>query len=89
VNNLTPAIRLVVGDQTPANETITDTITPNSSSSADTTGVMRSSGTDGSYIYNMIVNIPLNSPYTVIIYPYWTSGTPTGTTLRHLIVATK
>jgi len=37
----------------------------------------------------MNVNIPLNTDYTVVIYPYWTSGTPAGPTLRHVIQATK
>ena len=64
-------------------------ITPTSSSAADTTSVMRSSGSDGSYIYNMNVSIPLNSDYTVIIYPFWTSGTASGPSLRHVIQATK
>jgi len=93
MNNLTPAIRLLQGDQTPVGEVGSDTI-PGSSSAADTTGVMRSSGSDGSYIYNMSVSINLNTPYTVIIFPYWTtsSGTPnpsTMPTLRHVIQATR
>ncbi len=89
VNNLTPAIRLGAGDQTTASDDATVTITPPSVSNADTNGVMRSSGSDGSYIYNMNINIPLNTDYTVVIYPYWTTGTPSGSTLRHVIQATK
>jgi hypothetical protein len=50
---------------------------------------MRSSGSDGSYIYNMNVNLPkLNTDYTVLIYPYG-NGQPVGPTLRHVIQATK
>jgi len=65
----------------------TDTITPTSVSNADTTGVMRSSGSDGSYIYNMSVNLPkLNQPYTIIVYLY---GGSSGPSLRHVIQATK
>jgi hypothetical protein len=87
-NNLTPAIRLGVGDQTSIPDDAVVTITPASVSNADTTGVMRSSGSDGSYIYNMNVNIPLNTDYTVVIYP-WGNGQPVGPTLRHVIQATK
>jgi hypothetical protein len=87
VNTLQPAIRLVAGDQTAIFDDSAVTITPPSVSSADTTGVMRSNGTDGSYIYNMSVNIPLNTDYTVIIYPYGTGNS--GATLRHVIQATK
>jgi hypothetical protein len=88
VNNLTPAIRLVSGDQTTIPDDTAVPITPPSVSNADTTGQMRSSGSDGSYIYNMNVNIPLNTDYTIMIYPYGTvaSGAPT---LRHVIQATK
>jgi hypothetical protein len=89
VSNLTPAIRLVAGDQTAVFDDGAVQITPGSVSGADTTGVMRSSGSDGSYIYNMSVNVSLNTDYTVVIYPYWTSGTPAGSTLRHVIQATK
>jgi len=89
INNLTPAIRLVAGDQTAVFDDSSVAITPQSVSNADTTGQMRSSGTDGSYIYNMNISIPLNQDYTVVIYPYWTSGTPSGPTLRHVIQATK
>ena len=51
---------------------------------------MRASGGDGSYMYNINVTLAkLNTDYTVVIYPYWTSGTPAGPTLRHVIQATK
>ena len=90
VNNLTPAIRLVAGDQTTVYDDSAVAITPPSVSAADTNGQMRSSGSDGSYIYNMSVNLAkLNTDYTVIIYPYWTTGTPAGPTLKHVIQATK
>ncbi|MFL5755957.1 MAG: hypothetical protein ACJ77N_06620, partial [Chloroflexota bacterium] len=90
VSNLVPAIRLGAGDQTATPDDAVVAITvPTSVSIADTTGVMRSSGSDGSYIYNMNINIPLNTDYTVVIYPYWTTGTPAGVTLRHVIQATK
>ena len=46
---------------------------------------MRSNG-DGSYIYNMNVSIPLNTDYTIVVYPY---GGTTGPSLRHVIQATK
>ena len=49
---------------------------------------MRSSGSDGSYMYNMLVDIPLNTDYTVVIYPYG-NGQPVGPTMRHVIQATK
>src|SRR5207237_10867149 len=88
VNGLTPAIRLGAGDQTTTSDDAVVSITPPSVSAADTTGVMRSSGTDGSYIYNMNVSIPLNTDYTVVIYPYG-NGQPVGPTLRHVIQATK
>jgi hypothetical protein len=66
-----------------------ETITPNSVSSADSTGVMRSSASDGSYIYNMRISLSqLNAPWTIIIYPYG-NGQPVGPTLRHVIQATK
>ena len=87
-NNLVPAIRLGAGDQTTTSDDAVVSITPPSVSNADTTGVMRSSGSDGSYIYNMNVNIPLNTDYTVVIYPYG-NGQPVGPTLRHVIQATK
>ena len=64
-------------------------ITPTSVSNADTTGVMRSSGSDGSYIYNLSINLPkLNTDYTVVVYPYG-NGSPTGPTLRHVLQATR
>jgi Prealbumin-like fold domain len=90
VNNLQPAIRLVDGDQTTAFDDSAVAITPDSVSSADTTGFMRSSGSDGSYIYNMRVNVAkLNSDYTVVIYPYGTTAPNDKLTLRHVIQATK
>ncbi|HEX6701899.1 MAG TPA: hypothetical protein VF101_14325, partial [Gaiellaceae bacterium] len=90
VNNLSPAIRLVEGDQTSVPDDSVVQITPPSVSNADTTGVMRSSGSDGSYIYNMSVNLPkMNTDYTIEIFPYWTSGTPSGPSMRHVIQATK
>ena len=90
VTNLQPAIQLKRGDLT---QTLSDdsiaTITPESVSSADTTGVMRL--VDGHYQYNLRVNVPaadVNSmDYTVMIYPYGT-GNP-GQTLRHVIRTTK
>jgi hypothetical protein len=85
LTNLTPAIRLVQGDQTPASEDSTAAITPGSVSAADTLGIMRSNG-DGSYIYNMSVNITLNKDYTVMVYPY---GTNDPRKLAHVIQATK
>ena len=92
INNLTPAIRLVEGDLTGAADDPTVTITPPSVSGADTDGVMRSSGPDGSYMYNMRVNVnKLNTDYTVIVYPYATGPTTLNPahTLRHVIQATK
>jgi hypothetical protein len=85
LTNLTPAIRLVQGDQTPASDDSTAAITPSSVSAADTLGIMRSNG-DGSYIYNMSVNITLNKDYTVMVYPY---GTNDPRKLAHVIQATK
>jgi hypothetical protein len=86
LTNLTPAIRLVQGDQTPTSDDGTDTIIPNAAgSSADTLGVMRSNG-DGSYIYNLSVNITLNKDYTVVVYPY---GLNDPRRLGHVIIATK
>jgi hypothetical protein len=85
LTNLTPAIRLVQGDQTPASDDSTAAITPGSVSAADTLGIMRSNG-DGSYIYNMSVNITLNKDYTVMVYPY---GTNDPRKLAHVIQATK
>jgi hypothetical protein len=86
ITNLSPAIVLKKGDMTVFNDDSVVAITPGSVSGADTTGVMRSSG-DGSYIYNMSVNITLNIDYTILIYPYGTS-TPTQY-LAHVIQATK
>jgi hypothetical protein len=74
----------VQGDQTPTSDDTT-TITPGSVSAADTLGIMRSNG-DGSYIYNMSVNITLNKDYTVFVYPY---GTNDSRRLGHVIMATK
>jgi hypothetical protein len=89
VNNLVPAIRLIEGDQTTTPDDTAVPITPPSVSNADTTGVMRSSGSDGSYIYNMNVNLAkMNTDYTVVIYLYG-NGAATGPTLRHVIQATK
>ena len=68
VNGLTPAIRLLQGDQTTTFDDAEIPITPPSVSSADTNGYMRASG-GGSYIYNMSVNVQLNTDYTVVIYP--------------------
>jgi PKD repeat protein len=90
VNGLTPAIRLIEGDQTTIPDDSAVQITPPSVSNADTNGQMRSNGSDGSYIYNMNVTLArLNTDYTVVIYPYWTSGTASGPTLKHVIQATK
>jgi hypothetical protein len=92
VNNLAPAIRLLEGDQTATFDDSAVTITPDSVSNADSTGVMRSSGSDGSYMYNMRVSVPANKigqDYTVVIYPYGTVGANANLTLRHVIVATK
>jgi hypothetical protein len=85
LTNLQPAIRLLKGDLTPTYDDATDTITPASVSAADTTGFMRSMG-DGSYIYNLSVNITTNTDYTVIVYPY---GTSDPRKLAHVIQATK
>ena len=86
VATLTPAIRLVKGDLTPQSDDAAVAITPTSSSSADTAGVMRSQG-GGDYIYNMQVNLAaLNTDHTVVIYPY---GTGSPSTLGHVIQATK
>ena len=86
VTGLSPAIRLVAGDQTTATDDTVTPITPDSVSSADTTGVMRY--TDGAYMYNLSVNLPqLNTDYTVVIYPYGVGVTTQ--TLRHVIQATK
>ena len=86
ITNLNPAIALKKGDLTSVNDDTITPITPPSVSNADTTGFMRTSG-DGSYIYNMSVNITLNTDYTLIIYPY---GTTSSTQyVAHVIRATK
>lgn len=88
VSGLQPAIRLVKGDQTGLSDDTLVAITPESVSSADTTGYMRAA--DGQYIYNMRVSVPssdLNSDYTVVIYPYGIGNVTQ--TLRHVIRATK
>jgi hypothetical protein len=91
VTSLAPRIELKSGDLTTgvADDT-TVTITPESVSSADTTGVMRSLG-DGTYIYNMRVSLPstaIGKDYTVIVYPDGVVSS-TAQTLRHVIQATK
>jgi hypothetical protein len=86
VTNLSPAIVLKPGDMTTFNDDSVVPIVPPSVSNADTTGIMRSSG-DGSYIYNMSVNITLNTDYTIIIYPYG-AGSSTQY-IAHVIQATK
>jgi hypothetical protein len=86
ISNLNPAIVLKKGDLTSVGDDSVVAITPGSVSNADTTGFMRSNG-DGSYIYNMSVNISLNTDYTLIIYPFGT-GTPSQY-LAHVIQATK
>jgi hypothetical protein len=86
VTGLNPAIALKKGDLTSVGDDSVVAITPGSVSNADTTGIMRSSG-DGSYIYNMSVNITLNTDYTLIVYPFGT-GSPTQY-LAHVIQATK
>jgi len=89
VPGLQPAIELRKGDQTTVTDEIVVPITPDSVSGADTTGIMRAAA-DGSYIYNMKVNLPnsdLNKDYTVIVYPYGAGNFVQ--TLRHVITATK
>jgi len=86
ITNLSPAIALKKGDLTSVSDDSVLLITPGSVSNADTTGFMRSNG-DGSYIYNMSVNIMLNTDYTLIIYPYGI-GSPTQY-IAHVIQATK
>jgi hypothetical protein len=86
VTGLNPAIALKKGDLTSVGDDSIVAITPGSVSNADTTGIMRSSG-DGSYIYNMNVNITLNTDYTLIVYPF---GLGSSTQyLAHVIQATK
>ena len=92
VTGLTPAIRLVAGDQTSTYDDTSMLITPPSVSGADTDGCMRPTSPNGNYIYNMKVNIPLNTDYTVVVYPYANQATGAlngGYTLRHVIQATK
>jgi hypothetical protein len=86
VTNLSPAIVLKPGDMTSFNDDTVVPITPPSVSNADTTGIMRPSG-DGSFIYNMSVNITLNKDYTILIYPY--GATVTSQYIAHVIQATK
>ena len=69
--------------------TATSTSGTSCTSAADTNGIMRPNGTDGSYIYNMAINIPLNTDYTIIVYPYGTTAPNDKVTLRHVIQATK
>ena len=92
VTGLTPAIRLVAGDQTVVFDDGSVTITPPSVSGADTNGYMRASNPNGTYIYNMRVEIPLNTDYTVVIYPFANQSTGAlnaGYTLRHVIQSKK
>jgi PKD repeat protein len=90
ITGLNPAISLKKGDLTDGVEdNSTIAVTPDSVSSADTTGFMRY--TDGFYMYNMRVNLPaadLGTPYTVLISPSITGYVGT-MQLRHKIVATK
>jgi subtilisin family serine protease len=91
VTGLTPAIRLNAGDLTATFDDSTVTIAT-SVSGADTDGWMRPTTPNGTYIYNMKVQIPLNTDYTVVVYPYANQATGvlnTGYTLRHVIQATK
>jgi len=82
---LSPVIELRAGDLTSTPEVGTDTIPVQSVSAADSGNIMRAA--DGFYIYNLRINVPtLNTPYTIIIYPY---GTSNPATLRHVIQATK
>jgi hypothetical protein len=53
MTGLSPAIQLLTGDQTTGVESVTDYVDTTSASGADTTGVMRASGS--SYIYNLQV----------------------------------
>jgi hypothetical protein len=87
INGLSPAITLKVGDLTDQNDNSTTSITPDSVSSADTTGVMRAQS-DGTYMYNMKVNIAVGQAYTVVITPN-IPGYAQTLTLRHKIIATK
>jgi hypothetical protein len=87
INNLSPAITLKSGDLTDQNDNSTTAITPDSVSNADTTGVMRAQS-DGTYMYNMKVNITIGQAYTVVITPN-IPGYAQTLTLRHKIIATK
>jgi hypothetical protein len=87
VTNLAPAIILKEGDYTTgvADDGVA-AIAVDSVSGADTNGIMRS--VDGSYIYNMRVNVQkLNTDYTIIIYPFGLADTTQS--IRHVIQATK
>jgi hypothetical protein len=87
ISGLSPAITLKSGDLTDQNDNSTATITPDSVSSADTTGVMRAQS-DGTYMYNMKINITVGQAYTVVITPN-IPGYAQTLTLRHKIIATK
>jgi hypothetical protein len=91
VTNLTPAVRLMDGDQTPLADDGSDVLPIASVSAADTSGWMRLA--DGNYLYNMKVQVAkLNTDYTVIVYPYANQATGNlngSLTLRHVIQATK
>jgi hypothetical protein len=91
IAGLSPKIELRQGDQTDGVlDDATTAITPESVSSADTTGFMRQSS-DGTYIYNMRINFTnaqLNTPFTVVITPN-ILGYVSTETLRHKIMATK
>jgi hypothetical protein len=91
ITGLAPTIVLKKGDLT---DGVLDdslvTVTPDSVSAADSTGVMRA--VDGYYIYNMKVSLPNadlgTTPYTIIITPGIT-GYVANMQLRHKIMATK
>jgi hypothetical protein len=87
ITGLFPAITLKAGDLTDQNDNSLTSITPDSVSSADTTGVMRAQS-DGTYMYNMKVNITIGTPYTVVITPT-IPGYAQTLTLRHKIIATR
>jgi uncharacterized repeat protein (TIGR02543 family) len=91
ITGLAPTIALKKGDLTDGvNDDSTVTVTPDSVSGADTSGVMRAA--DGYYIYNMKVSLPNAdlgiTPYTIIITPGIT-GYVANMQLRHNIMATK
>jgi hypothetical protein len=92
ITGLSPKIELRAGDQTDeVIDNAVDTIATVSVSAADTTGQMRQAS-DGTYIYNMKVNVPanqLNTPFTVVITPNIGAGYASTITLRHKITATK